>query len=260
MELKLQNPLIFFDLETTGVNASKDRIVEISYITLMPNGTEVEKTLRINPEMHIPEEATAVHGITDADVADKPRFKDIAKELARVFEGCDIAGFNSNRFDVPLLAEEFLRADVDVDFSRRRFVDVQTIFHKMEQRTLSAAYKFYCGKDLDDAHSANADTRATYEVLKAQLDKYPSLQNDIDFLSKFSTHNRNVDLAGRIVYNDNNVEVFNFGKYKGIPVEEVLKTDSGYFGWILNGDFPQNTKKVLTNIKLRMRYCFKEST
>ena len=253
MELKLQNPLIFFDLETTGVNASKDRIVEISYIKLMPNGTEVEKTLRINPEMHIPEEATAVHGITDADVADKPRFKDIAKELARVFEGCDIAGFNSNRFDVPLLAEEFLRADVDVDFSRRRFVDVQTIFHKMEQRTLSAAYKFYCGKDLDDAHSANVDTRATYEVLKAQLDKYPSLQNDIDFLSKFSTHNRNVDLAGRIVYNDNNVEVFNFGKYKGIPVEEVLKTDSGYFGWILNGDFPQNTKKVLTNIKLRMR-------
>ena len=253
MELKLQNPLIFFDLETTGVNASKDRIVEISYIKLMPNGTEVEKTLRINPEMHIPEEATAVHGITDADVADKPRFKDIAKELARVFEGCDNAGFNSNRFDVPLLAEEFLRADVDVDFSRRRFVDVQTIFHKMEQRTLSAAYKFYCGKDLDDAHSANADTRATYEVLKAQLDKYPSLQNDIDFLSKFSTHNRNVDLAGRIVYNDNNVEVFNFGKYKGIPVEEVLKTDSGYFGWILNGDFPQNTKKVLTNIKLRMR-------
>ena len=253
MELKLQNPLIFFDLETTGVNASKDRIVEISYIKLMPNGTEVEKTLRINPEMHIPEEATAVHGITDADVADKPRFKDIAKELARVFEGCDIAGFNSNRFDVPLLAEEFLRADVDVDFSRRRFVDVQTIFHKMEQRTLSAAYKFYCGKDLDDAHSANADTRATYEVLKAQLDKYPSLQNDIDFLSKFSTHNRNVDLAGRIVYNDNNVEVFNFGKYKGIPVEEVLTTDSGYFGWILNGDFPQNTKKVLTNIKLRMR-------
>ena len=253
MELKLQNPLIFFDLETTGVNASKDRIVEISYIKLMPNGTEVEKTLRINPEMHIPEEATAVHGITDADVADKPRFKDIAKELARVFEGCDIAGFNSNRFDVPLLAEEFLRADVDVDFSRRRFVDVQTIFHKMEQRTLSAAYKFYCGKDLDDAHSANADTRATYEVLKAQLDKYPSLQNDIDFLSKFSTHNRNVDLAGRIVYNDNNVEVFNFGKYKGIPVEEVLKTDSGYFGWILNGDFPQNTKKVITNIKLRMR-------
>ncbi|MGM9832446.1 MAG: exonuclease domain-containing protein [Candidatus Limisoma sp.] len=253
MELKLQNPLIFFDLETTGVNASKDRIVEISYIKLMPNGTEVEKTLRINPEMHIPEEATAVHGITDADVADKPRFKDIAKELARVFEGCDIAGFNSNRFDVPLLAEEFLRADVEVDFSRRRFVDVQTIFHKMEQRTLSAAYKFYCGKDLDDAHSANADTRATYEVLKAQLDKYPSLQNDVDFLSKFSTHNRNVDLAGRIVYNDNNVEVFNFGKYKGIPVEEVLKTDSGYFGWILNGDFPQNTKNVLTNIKLRMR-------
>ncbi|MDD5869957.1 MAG: 3'-5' exonuclease [Bacteroidales bacterium] len=253
MELKLQNPLIFFDLETTGVNASKDHIVEISYIKLMPNGTEIEKTLRINPEMHIPEEATAVHGITDADVADKPRFKDIAKELARVFEGCDIAGFNSNRFDVPLLAEEFLRADVEVDFSRRRFVDVQTIFHKMEQRTLSAAYKFYCGKDLDDAHSANADTRATYEVLKAQLDRYPSLQNDVDFLSKFSTHNRNVDLAGRIVYNDNNVEVFNFGKYKGIPVEEVLKTDSGYFGWILNGDFPQNTKNVLTNIKLRMR-------
>ena len=254
MELKLQNPLIFFDLETTGVNASKDRIVEISYIKLMPNGTEVEKTLRINPEMHIPEEATAVHGITDADVADKPRFKDIAKELARVFEGCDIAGFNSNRFDVPLLAEEFLRADVDVDFSRRRFVDVQTIFHKMEQRTLSAAYKFYCGKDLDDAHSANADTRATYEVLKAQLDKYPSLQNDIDFLSKFSTHNRNVDLAGRIVYNDNNVEVFNFGKHKGKSVEEVFRRlDTGYYAWMMQGDFPQNTKNVITNIKLRCK-------
>ena len=251
MELKLQNPLIFFDLETTGVNASKDRIVEISYIKLMPNGTEVEKTLRINPEMHIPEEATAVHGITDADVADKPRFKDIAKELARVFEGCDIAGFNSNRFDVPLLAEEFLRADVDVDFSRRRFVDVQTIFHKMEQRTLVAAYKFYCGKNLEDAHSADADTRATYEVLKAQLDKYPSLQNDIDFLSKFSTHNRNVDLAGRIVYNDNNVEVFNFGKYKGQPVEDVLRRDPGYYGWIIGNDFTLNTKAMLTKIRLR---------
>ncbi|MDD6140804.1 MAG: 3'-5' exonuclease, partial [Bacteroidales bacterium] len=202
MELKLQNPLIFFDLETTGVNASKDRIVEISYIKLMPNGTEIEKTLRINPEMHIPEEATAVHGITDADVADKPRFKDIAKELARVFEGCDIAGFNSNRFDVPLLAEEFLRADVEVDFSRRRFVDVQTIFHKMEQRTLSAAYKFYCGKDLNDAHTAAADTHATYEVLMGQLDRYPELQNDIKFLSDYSSYNRNVDFAGRMIYDE----------------------------------------------------------
>lgn len=254
MELNLRNPLIFFDLETTGVNITKDRIVEISYIKVMPNGTELSKTIRINPGMPIPPSATAIHHITDADVQDKPHFKDIAKDLSKVFEGCDIAGFNSNRFDIPLLMEEFLRAGINFDISKRKFIDIQTIFHKMEQRTLVAAYKFYCNKNLEEAHSALADTRATYEVLKAQLDRYEgALENDVDFLSKFSMQNKNVDLAGRIIYNDNNIEVFNFGKYKGQPVEEVLKKDPGYFGWMLQGDFPQNTKNVLTNIKLRMK-------
>ena len=253
MELNLKKPLIVFDLETTGVNITKDRIVEISYIKVMPDGTEEAKTIRVNPGMHIPEEATAIHHITDEDVKDAPAFKDIARSLSRVFEGCDIAGFNSNRFDIPLLMEEFLRAGVEFDVSKRKFIDIQTIFHKMEQRTLVAAYKFYCHKDLNDAHSASADTRATYEVLKAQLDHYPSLQNDVTFLSKFSSQNRNVDLAGRIVLNDHDVEVFNFGKYKGQPVAEVLKKDCGYYGWMMQGDFPQNTKNVLTNIKLRSR-------
>lgn len=253
MELNLRNPLIFFDLETTGVNITKDRIVEISYIKVFPNGQEQEKTIRVNPGMPIPPEATAIHHITDEDVKDKPLFKDIAKDLSHVFEGCDIAGFNSNRFDIPLLMEEFLRAGVNFDISKRKFIDIQTIFHKMEQRTLVAAYKLYCNKDLNDAHSASADTRATYEVLKAQLDRYSSLENDVDYLSKFSSQNRNVDLAGRIVLNDQNVEVFNFGKYKGQPVEEVLRRDIGYFGWMMQGDFPQNTKNVLTNIKLRMK-------
>ena len=201
MELNLRNPLIFFDLETTGVNAAKDKIVEISYIKVYPNGKEESNTIRINPGRHIPEEATAVHHITDDDVKNCPSFKDVAKELSRVFEGCDIAGFNSNRFDLPLLVEEFLTAGVNIDMTKRKFIDVQTIFHKMEQRTLVAAYKFYCGKNLEDAHSADADTRATYEVLKAQLDRYPSLQNDVNFLSEFSTQNKNVDFAGRIIYN-----------------------------------------------------------
>lgn len=253
MELNLRNPLIFFDLETTGVNITKDRIVEISYIKVFPNGQEQEKTIRVNPGMPIPPEATSIHHITDDDVKDKPLFKDIAKDLSHVFEGCDIAGFNSNRFDIPLLMEEFLRAGVNFDISKRKFIDIQTIFHKMEQRTLVAAYKFYCNKDLNDAHSASADTRATYEVLKAQLDRYPTLENDVDYLSKFSSQNRNVDLAGRIVLNDQNVEVFNFGKYKGQPVADVLRRDIGYFGWMMQGDFPQNTKNVLTNIKLRMK-------
>lgn len=253
MELNLKNPLIFFDLETTGVNISKDRIVEISLIKVMPNGQEVEKTMRINPELPIPAEATAVHHITNEDVKDAPTFKQVAKELGKFFEGCDIAGFNSNKFDIPLLMEEFLRANVNIDLAKHRFVDVQTIFHKMEQRTLVAAYKFYCDKNLEEAHSANADTKATYEVLKAQLDRYPELKNDIEFLSSFSSHNRNVDLSGRIIYNDHKVPVFNFGKYKGVPVEEVLRKDMGYYGWMMNGDFPLNTKQVLTNIKLNMR-------
>ena len=230
MKLNLKNPLVFFDLETTGTNINSDRIVEICYLKVYPNGNEESKTMRINPGMHIPEAASAVHGIYDADVA----------------------GFNSNRFDIPLLAEEFLRAEVDIDLSRRKFVDVQVIFHKMEQRTLSAAYKFYCGKNLEDAHTAEADTRATYEVLMAQLDRYPEdLQNDVNFLSDFSSFNKNVDFAGRMVYDDKGVEVFNFGKYKGMPVVEVLKRDPGYYGWILNSDFTLNTKAMLTKIRLR---------
>lgn len=253
MKLNLKNPVVFFDLETTGVNITSDRIVEISYLKVYPNGNEVSRTMRINPEIHIPEEASKVHGIYDADVADCPTFKQVAKEIAADFEGADIAGFNSNRFDVPLLAEEFLRADVDLDMTRRKFIDVQVIFHKMEQRTLVAAMKFYCGKELEDAHSAEADTRATYEVLKAQLDRYPELQNDVAWLSEYSSHTNNVDFAGRIVYNEQGVEVFNFGKYKGMPVVEVLRRDPSYYSWILQGDFTLNTKQVLTRIKLGMR-------
>lgn len=251
MELNLKNPLIFFDVETTGLNVSKDKIIELSYIKVYPNGTEESNTVRINPGFPIPAESSTIHHITDDDVKDCPMFKQVARILEKVFEGCDIAGFNSNRFDIPILVEEFLNAGVSINFSKRKFIDVQTIFHKMEQRTLSAAYKFYCHKELDSAHSACADTRATYEVLKAQLDMYPSLVNDVEFLSKFSSQTRNVDFAGRIVYNDNNVEVFNFGKYKGQPVEEILKKDVGYYGWIMQGDFPQNTKNVITAIKLR---------
>ena len=203
-------------------------------------------------EMPIPPESTAIHGITDEDVKDCPTFKEIAKSLATQIEGCDLAGYNSNRFDIPLLAEEFLRAGVDIDLNRRKFIDVQTIFHKMEQRTLSAAYKFYCDKSLENAHTAEADTMATYEVLKAQLDRYPELQNDIDFLSKYSSYTNNVDFAGRMVYNDKGEEIINFGKHKGRLVEEVLKTDLGYYEWMMKGDFPLNTKKKLTEIKLRM--------
>ena len=251
MKLNLKNPIVFFDLETTGVNITSDRIVEISYLKVFPNGNEVSRTMRINPEMHIPEQASEVHGIYDDDVKDCPTFKQVAKDVAHDFEGADIAGFNSNRFDVPLLAEEFLRAGVDLDMTRRKFIDVQVIFHKMEQRTLSAAMKFYCGKELEGAHSADADTRATYEVLQAQLDRYDELQNDIAWLSEFSSHTRNVDFAGRIVYDDKGVEVFNFGKYKGIPVAEVLRRDPGYYSWIMQGDFSLNTKQVLTRIKLK---------
>ncbi len=252
MKLNLKNPIVFFDLETTGTNINSDRIVEISYLKVHPNGNEESKTLRINPECHIPEETSAIHGIYDADVVDCPKFKEVAKNIAKDFEGADVAGFNSNRFDIPLLAEEFLAAGVDLDFSKRKFVDVQVIFHKMEQRTLSAAYKFYCGKNLEDAHTAEADTRATYEVLKGQLDKYPDdLTNDVAFLADFSTYNNNVDLAGRMIFDENGVEVFNFGKYKGVSVSEVLQKDAGYFSWMLNSDFTRNTKAELTKIKLR---------
>lgn len=250
MELNLRKPIVFFDLETTGTNVTNDRIVEISYIKVSPNGTEECGTRRINPGMPIPPGATAVHKITDEDVKDMPIFKEVAKEIGRVFDGADIAGFNSNRFDVPLLVEELLRAGVEFDVSKHRLVDVQTIFHKMEQRTLVAAYKFYCGKSLEDAHSAEADTRATYEVLKSQLDRYAELENDMEFLANFATQNRNVDLAGRIIYDENDVAVFNFGKYKGKAVKEIFQKDLGYYGWMLQGDFSQDTKRVITNIKL----------
>ena len=253
MKLKLKKPLIFFDLETTGTNITADRIVEISIIKLMPDGTEIAKTRRINPEMHIPEQATAVHHITDEDVAQCPTFRQIAKSLAEVFEGCDIAGFNSNRFDIPLLDEEFHRADVNFDFSKARFVDVQTIFHKKEPRNLVAAYKFYCGKNLEDAHSANADTRATFEVLMAQLEHYDDLDDNVDALSEFSTQNKNVDFMGRLIYDEQGREVINFGKYKGKIAEEVLRKDAGYYGWLMQGDFPSNTKDAFTRIKLRCR-------
>ena len=250
MKLQLKNPIVFFDLETTGTNTVTDRIVEISYHKVSPNGREETKTIRINPEMPIPPQATAIHGISDADVANCPTFKVVAKEIIRDIEGCDLAGYNSNRFDIPLLAEELLRADVDIDLMKRKFVDVQVVFHKMEQRTLSAAYKFYCDKDLIDAHSAEADTIATYEVLQAQLDRYPELQNDVEFLSKFTTQTNNVDFAGRIIYNEKGEEVFNFGKYKNQKVVDVFKSDIGYYGWIMSSDFSLHTKKVLTNIRL----------
>ena len=251
MELNLKKPIIFFDLETTGTDISKDRIVEICYIKVLPDGREVEYSKRVNPGMHIPESASAVHGIYDDDVKDCPAFKEIAREIAAEFEGCDIAGFNSNRFDLPLLAEEFLRAQVDIDLSRMRAIDVQVLYHKREPRTLSAAYKFYCGSELENAHSALADTRATYEVLKAQLSHYSDMENDMEALSKESSFNNSVDFAGRIVYDENGCEVFNFGKYKGMPVEAVLVRDPGYCGWMMNGDFTLNTKQVLTRIKLR---------
>ena len=201
--------------------------------------------------MHIPETASAVHGIYDEDVKDCPMFKDVAREIANEFEGCDIAGFNSNRFDLPLLAEEFLRAQVDIDLTRMKAIDVQVLYHKREPRTLSAAYKFYCGKVLEDAHSALADTRATYEVLKSQLDFYNDLENDMEVLSKESSFTNNVDFAGRFIYDDNGRELFNFGKYKGMPVDAVLDRDPGYYGWMMNGEFSLNTKQVLTRIKLR---------
>ncbi|MBO5188806.1 MAG: 3'-5' exonuclease [Alistipes sp.] len=251
MKLKLKRPIVFFDLETTGVDTANDRIVEISMIKVMPDGEEITRTRRLNPEMPIPAEATAVHGITDEDVKDQPTFAQVAKSLAQFIQGCDFGGFNSNRFDLPILAEEFLRVGVEVDLKRRHFVDVQNIFHKKEQRTLVAAYKFYCDQNLDDAHSAEADTRATYEVLKAQLDRYDDLENDIEFLAEYSSRGRSADFAGCILYNDKEEEIFGFGKYKGQSVVEVLRRDPGYYSWMMNGQFPQYTKHVLTAIRLR---------
>lgn len=254
MKLNLKRPIIFFDLETTGLDIAKDRIVELCYIRVEPNGNEEARCMRINPEMHIPEVASSVHGITDDDVKDCPTFADVAPQLAATFEGCDLAGFNSNRFDLPLLAEEFMKAGVNIDLSHVQAIDVQNIYHKLEKRTLAAAYKFYCGRDLENAHSALADTQATYEVLQAQLDHYPNdLQNDVDFLAEFSRMNRNIDFAGRFVYDESGKELINFGKYKGKAIKDVLSRDPGYYSWIMQGDFTLNTKQVLT--KLRLKYA-----
>lgn len=255
MDLKLSRPIVFFDLETTGVQVAKDRIVEISVFKVFPNGNKESKTWLVNPTISIPAETTAVHGITDEKVANEPSFKELANEIKNMMEGSDLAGYNSNRFDIPLLAEEFLRVDVDFDMKKHHAVDVQNIFHKMEQRTLSAAYKFYCSKDLENAHSAEADTLATYEILTAQLDKYSELENDIEFLSKFSTRgNSSVDMAGFIVMNDKSQECFSFGKYKGQTVSSVLESNPGYYSWIQQADFPLFTKKVLTEIRLRNKF------
>lgn len=251
MQLKLSKPICFFDLETTGINISKDRIVEISIHKVFPDGKEQTYTKKVNPTIPIPPEVTLVHGISDEDVADAPTFKDLAKEIYMMIKDSDLGGFNSNRFDIPLLAEEMLRAEIDFDMKNCQSVDVQTIFHKMEQRTLSAAYKFYCNKSLDDAHSAEADTKATYEVLKAQLERYDELENDTKFLAEFSARKKFADFAGFLIFNKQGEECFSFGKYKGKRVLDVLEQEPGYFGWLLNADFPLYTKKVLTAIKLR---------
>lgn len=262
MKLQLTRPLVFFDLETTGLNIASDRIVELSYYKVFPNGSSEGKTFRVKPtqmmlgqevQMHISDEASAVHGIYDEDLVDCPTFKEIAAEVAKVLEGADLAGYNSNHFDLPLLAEEMMRAGVDVDLKKKKMVDVFTIFQRQEPRNLVAAYKFYCGKDLTNAHSADADTMATYEVLMAQLDRY-DIPADVDGLAEFTAGNvRFADFAGRIAYDAEGVEIFNFGKYKGQRVVDVFRRDSGYFGWIQQGDFPQYTKSVFMRIYLSLR-------
>lgn len=279
MKLNLTRPLIVFDLETTGLDFIRDRIIQISYIKVSPDGTEERENLFVNPEKPIPHEVVELTGITDDDVKDAPTFKTLAPQLCEEFKGCDFAGYNSNHFDIPMLAEEFLRAGIDFDFSKVRLIDAQTIFHKMERRNLAAAYKFYCGRKMEEdftAHRADEDTEATYRVLMGELDKYAPgvqeepdrvLENDMDYLAEFSKQNDNVDFAGRIVWKpvigadgkpvldadgkEQKVEVFNFGKYKGRPVADVLRTDIGYYSWMMGGDFTFNTKQVLTRIRLR---------
>lgn len=250
MNLNLSKPLCFFDLETTGINVAKDRIVEIAILKVFPNGNKESKTWKVNPTIPIPPATSAIHGIYDKDVENEPTFKELAPKVYQMIKDADLAGFNSNRFDVPLLAEELLRADVDFDLDKHKLIDVQVIFHKQEPRNLAAAYRFYCQKDLIDAHSAAADTNATYEILEAQIEKYAEIKNDTKFLSNFSSHRKTVDLAGFIVYNGED-EIFTFGKYKGQKVDEILEKDPGYYSWIQNADFPLYTKKVLTRIKLR---------
>ena len=262
MKLKLTRPLFFFDLETTGLNIASDRIVELSYYKVFPDGSSEGKTFRIKPtmmmlgqevQMHISDEASAVHGIYDADLVDCPTFKDIAPQVVAALEDADLAGYNSNHFDLPLLAEELLRVGMDVDLKAKRMIDVFTIFQRQEPRSLVAAYKFYCGKDLTNAHAADADTMATYEVLMAQLERY-ELPEDVNGLADYTTGNvRFADFAGRIAYDAEGVEIFNFGKYKGQRVADVFRRDSGYYGWIIQGDFPQYTKAAFTRIYMSLR-------
>ncbi len=266
MKLNLNRPLAFFDLETTGINVGSDRIVEISIVRVnIDNSTDI-LTKKVNPTIPIPEFSSKIHGIYDKDVADCPTFKELAPQLSQFLTNCDLAGFNSNKFDVPVLVEEFLRADIDFDLKNRRLIDVQNIFHIMEPRNLTAAYKFYCNKPLENAHSAEADTIATYEIFKAQLERYQNtevtddkgnrlvpVKNDMAILSNLTARTRNVDLAGRIVYNDNNIEVFNFGKHKDKSVKEVFEKEPSYYSWMMQGDFPLYTKKIITQIRLSMK-------
>ncbi|CAL2076938.1 exonuclease domain-containing protein [Tenacibaculum sp. 190524A02b] len=252
MELNLTRPIVFFDLETTGISIATDRIVEISILKIYPNGNKESKTWLVNPEIEIPKEASDIHGITNEKVVTEPTFKELAPKVSEMISDADLAGFNSNRFDIPLLAEELLRAGIDFDMNNKKAVDVQVIFHKKEQRTLSAGYEFYCGKTLEDAHSAEADTLATYEILKAQLDKYDDIENSVEALSEFSSHSQRADFAGFILFNEDKKEIFSFGKYKGREVVDVLKENPGYNSWMQNADFPLYTKKVLREIKERM--------
>ena len=252
MNLKLKRPIVFFDLEATGVNVASDKIVEYSFLKINTKGDKKELTGRLNPGIPIPQEASEIHGIYDKDVQNEPLFKEVASEILSFIQDCDLAGYNSNKFDIPLLVEELLRANVDFDLRDIKTVDVQIIFHKMEQRTLSAAYKFYCNKVLDNAHSAKADILATYEVLEAQLERYEDLNNDISFLSTFSTANKSVDFAGRIILNKEGEEIFNFGKHKGKKVGDVLLNEPSYYAWMMKGDFPLYTKKKLKEIKERL--------
>ncbi|HEU4717872.1 MAG TPA: 3'-5' exonuclease [Bacteroidia bacterium] len=252
-KLKLNRPVAFIDLETTGVNVASDRIVEIAILKIFPNGNREMKSMRINPTIPIPKESSDIHHIYDDDVKDEPTFAQAAKQLYAFLEGCDLGGYNSNKFDIPLLAEEFLRAEVEFDVSTRKLIDVQNIFHRMEQRTLAAAYQFYCKKTIENAHSAEADIVATYEVLEAQLDRYEELKGDVDFLSDFSSRTNNVDLMGRIIYNEKGIPVFNFGKHNGKPVVDVFEKEPSYYNWMMSGDFPLYTKKVITKLRLSMK-------
>jgi DNA polymerase-3 subunit epsilon len=251
MELKLSKPICFFDLETTGINITTDRIVEIAIFKVFPNGNKESKTWLVNPTIPIPAETTAIHGISNEKVANEPTFAELASTVYNMIKDSDLAGFNSDRFDIPLLAEELLRAGVDFDMKNRVAVDIQTIFHKKEERTLAAAYKFYCGETLENAHSAEADTMATYEILKSQFDRYDDLPQDMKSLSEYTTRKKTADFAGFIIIDKDGDEAFSFGKNKGKKVNDVLETEPGYFSWIQNADFPLYTKKVLTAIKLR---------